>query len=939
MAVSDINRPELHASGFRALIEVGEKELGKAVLIDILRDLGTTIEHLKDTTAWFSLEFAEGLMEALVARTSDRGVLDRAMKLMLTPRYLGIVHPLFRSLGTPGFLYGQLPKLVPRVNKVIAWTVERPEVRRALITVRRPPGAPAERTPYCCHIRGVQIAAGPTLFDLPPAQLEHPQCMLRGDEACVYDVRWEEHRRPLWSWVGLLLGIGSSVAIAPFVELPGALFAAVAAVAAVGGWGVGRSYELRRVLQNRIGDLGTVYDALGRASIANEQRYAELLDAKAEVEQKVEQRTRELSEALSHIQEIDRAKTDFFSNVSHELRTPLTLILGPLEYLMSGRDPPGGLQKSVETMQRNAVRLLELITQLLDLAKVDAGMTQLARTPTDPIALARGVEARFVASAGTRNLALVTSVPMAVAPASMDPAWIETALSNFVANALRYARTRVEIRVREVSGSVVFEVEDDGVGIAPDDLPKVFDRFAQGSDASTRKGGTGLGLAIAREAARLHGGEASVRSTQGTGTIFALTLPRTMATAPAPEESLRAPGPGVVTAAIAAPMPAEAMIKSNALPTDHPTSWPGPDPSAPLVLVVEDDDDLRDFVANVLAAQYRVQTARNGEEALALILAARPDAVVSDVAMPRMDGFELCRRLRALDETRSLPVLLLTARRDVGRVLEGFEAGADDYVAKPFHGRELLARLGVQVRLRGMVSEMAHRERLASLGVLAASIAHQVRNPLAALLSGLPAMRRKLATALDPLADEMMGVMIDSASRVERLTVDLLDLSRVDREDVARFKPSDGLQASLRLVESRVSDNVKIETEIDEAIELDGRPGDMNHVFLNLIDNALRAVAPGGTVRVHAGQRAGAFVLEVGDSGPGVDPGRAEWIFGPFATTRPAGEGTGLGLAISRQVVLQHGGTITVGRSDLGGALFVVKLPPSRTHVVAPAVL
>jgi signal transduction histidine kinase len=359
--------------------------------------------------------------------------------------------------------------------------------------------------------------------------------------------------------------------------------------------------------------------------------------------------------------------------------------------------------------------------------------------------------------------------------------------------------------------------------------------------------------------------------------------------------------------------------------------WPGPGANAPLILLVEDDDDLREFIGEVLAASYRVRACLNGEHALGLIEHLRPDAVVSDVMMPVMDGLELCRRLRKNSHTAQLPVILLTARRDVGRVLEGFDAGADDYVTKPFQARELLARVGVHVRLRRMVSEMAHRERLASLGVLAASLAHQVRNPLAAILSGLPAVRKRLARAIDQRDDEVFSAMIDSGERIHTLINDLMDLSRVDQESVARLRPAQGVRACVRLIEARLQGSVQIETDLDDTLELEGRPGDLSHVFLNLIDNAVRAAGDNGRVFLRIVRRGELALFEAEDSGPGIAPEAHEAVFAPFYTTRAAGEGTGLGLAIARQVVLHHGGTITVGRSALGGALLTVSLPLAAT--------
>jgi signal transduction histidine kinase len=434
----------------------------------------------------------------------------------------------------------------------------------------------------------------------------------------------------------------------------------------IGGWSIGRVLTLKAELRARLNDIAEHNRALHNMIKTNEQRYAQLLEAKGEVESKVAQRTRELSlttqrlsETLAQIQELDRAKTSFFSNVSHDLRTPLTLILGPLGEMAQGREPPGGQRQAIDVMQRNGMRLLDLISQLLDLAKIDAGKMQIARNPSDIVALARSVEGRFAAAASQCNLALATHSSGRIAPIAIDAAWIENALTNLVGNAMRFAKSKIAVNVREDDGSVVLEVEDDGPGIAAEDLATVFDRFAQGSDVQARKGGTGLGLAIVREAVRLHGGDASVRSVPGIATTFTLTLPRAMA-ADAAGQSVPPPAPVALPEA-PAPSTVADQIASTKLRSNDRLDWPGPDPSAPLVVVVEDDDDLRAFTSEVLAMHYRVRAARNGEEGLALIAEVRPDAVVSDVVMPKMDGYELCRQLRLRDESRTLPLILLTA--------------------------------------------------------------------------------------------------------------------------------------------------------------------------------------------------------------------------------------------------------------------------------------
>jgi signal transduction histidine kinase len=568
---------------------------------------------------------------------------------------------------------------------------------------------------------------------------------------------------------------------------------------------------------------------------------------------------------------------------------------------------------------------VRLINQLLDLAKIDAGEMRITPTPIDLCGLTRMAVAGFASAAEKQGVAIAVIVPEGMPGILADASWVESAITNLVANALRLSPHggTVRVLVEDRGSEVALSVADQGPGIALEDQKKVFERFAQGDGTKHVVGGTGIGLALVREAARLHGGDVDLVSELGKGATFTFRFPRRARESARPSDP-QAPETESPSQRVSARVLDE--VGREAESSDRA----GPAAGAPLALVVEDNSELREFIANVLAVRYRVKAANDGRSGLAMALALRPDVVVSDVAMPEMDGYQLCRALRAEPDTRATPVLLVTARTEVASVLEGFEAGASDYVLKPFHGRELLARVDVHVRLRRIMQELAVRERHASLGVLAASVAHQVRNPLTTLVSGLPAMRAKLGSTVGDSTRQLIDVMIDCAERIERLTVDLMDLSRVDREQGGLYRPSDGLRAAIRLVRARLPSQVSLEESVEDAPEIQGRPGDMNHVFLNLLDNAARAVLDRGSIRVTAAMQGDMYVICVDDSGPGVDPETAKRIFEPFFTTRPAGEGTGLGLAVANQVLSQCGGDIQVTRSHLGGARFTASIPVVR---------
>jgi len=372
-------------------------------------------------------------------------------------------------------------------------------------------------------------------------------------------------------------------------------------------------------------------------------------------------------------------------------------------------------------------------------------------------------------------------------------------------------------------------------------------------------------------------------------------------------------------------------------PTNHGPLHPlsvgyglGRQPSAAFALVVVRDPELRASVDEALAG-YRTRAADCGAHAVILASELEPDVIVVDA----LDDFSLGRQLRADERTRRIPLVSLVAGSEDG-VDRAFQAGASDVVRLPFRPSELRARVDVHARLRRLTGQLARQDRMAAIGTLAASVAHNLRNPLSALITGLPTVRRRVGAQTSGCTLELVDVMLDCAERIERITHDLLDLSRIDREANGAFAPGSGLLACTRMFGARFADAaVVLDTDVDVLAMTDGRAGDMNHVFMNVLDNALRATSGRGRVEVRGIVDGSDYVVTIGDSGPGIDPALIGGIFEPFWTTRPANEGAGLGLAIARQIVEDHGGSISAGRSRLGGAEFTIRLPLRRVERVA----
>jgi signal transduction histidine kinase/CheY-like chemotaxis protein len=385
--------------------------------------------------------------------------------------------------------------------------------------------------------------------------------------------------------------------------------------------------------------------------------------------------------------ELDRAKTAFFSDVSHELRTPVTLLLGPIaDVLADSADRlPDDVRERLTMAQRNGQRLRRLVDDLLEFASIEAGRTSAVRVATDVATLTAELAGVLRAAAERAGLRLTVDCPPLPRTAAIDPRMWEKIVLNLVSNAVKYTFVGgIDVALRGEDDGLVLRVADTGVGIPADELADVFERFHRGTDTRARsREGTGLGLALVAELVELHRGAVTVASEPGVGSTFTVTLPYG-------EPDAEAPGPAT---------PSEAATAAALTPWDDDPAWaPTQAPAAAgeprtSVLVVDDNADMRAYLTRLLAPTHDVRTARDGREALQEVARSRPDLVLTDVMMPGVDGFELLRLLRIDPGTRSLPVVMLTARAGQEAAVEGLEAGADDYLPKPFESAELLARV------------------------------------------------------------------------------------------------------------------------------------------------------------------------------------------------------------------------------------------------------
>ncbi|MFM9947833.1 MAG: ATP-binding protein [Saprospiraceae bacterium] len=398
-----------------------------------------------------------------------------------------------------------------------------------------------------------------------------------------------------------------------------------------------------------------------------------------------------IREQSEELKTLDAAKSRFFANVSHELRTPITLMLGPVSTLLKEAQLNEKQNRLLQMAHRSGKELQELVSEILDLQKLEMGKMELYLQPTGLVAFFRNNFAQFDSLAQRKQIdfSFNIEVPKELA-AGIDQAKCRQIMNNLLSNAFKFTPEggRINAGLSYNDGILQFVVSDSGPGIHPDDLPHVFNRFFQTSRPDKpAEGGTGIGLALCREYARLFGGDVEVESRLGEGTVFRVAFPVKMVDAAPPvevehyTEKVFVPNPGVV------------KNGSPLLLSDE---------TKPTILVVEDNPELQDYIRLLLSEKYHVLTADNGQVAMDWLkvdgsrpptVHRQPSLILSDLMMPVMDGYQLLERLKSDDATRHIPVIMLTARAEAKDKLKALRIGVDDYLLKPFDEEELLARI------------------------------------------------------------------------------------------------------------------------------------------------------------------------------------------------------------------------------------------------------
>jgi signal transduction histidine kinase/DNA-binding NarL/FixJ family response regulator len=499
----------------------------------------------------------------------------------------------------------------------------------------------------------------------------------------------------------------------------------------------------------------------------------ELLNLNTGLEQKVEERTHDLAQANERLKEIDKLKTNFFANISHEIRTPLTLILSPLESALQGDYGKKFNREFLESIHRNAVRLLRLINNILDFAKIEEGRMIIQVREVDLAALVKNYITTISSAAESRGITLSFTSSVDSLPFFLDIEKADKIAMNLFSNALKFTERGGAIVVSLYADilNCYLEVADTGAGIPSEKIPSIFDRFTQADSSSTRKyEGTGIGLSLVKELVELHGGHITVESRfigehpQDHGTRFTISFPRgkehllgrydvEFITGSELEESV------TDSKRVLGMRELIDLQEPGAAPAERA---PGEERAAKLhkVLVVEDNVDMRNFLGGLLCKYYTVAFAVDGRDGLEKIRSLQPDIIITDVMMPNMDGYQMTKHIKENSILKRIPVLMLTAKSDIAQKIEGLEYGADDYLTKPFNSKELQVRIKNLIGKRDYEKVMEIRQQEITSELKTARLLQQ--NLLPEMIPEIPGYRFHVAyIPMDLVGGDFYDIKID----------------------------------------------------------------------------------------------------------------------------------------------------------------------------------
>lgn len=638
----------------------------------------------------------------------------------------------------------------------------------------------------------------------------------------------------------------------------------------------------------------------------------------------------EEKQRVEALEELHKAKTQFFSNISHELRTPLTLILGPLEDLLSrGSELSPQAHSELEVIYRNSIRLLKLVNNLLDFSRIESQRLEPTFEQVDLANLTLDLASGFSQVIEKAGLKFNVSINAINEKVSIDKEMWEKIVFNLLSNAFKYTlQGEISLNLQLEKNKIVLTVKDTGVGIPKKDLEKIFERFYRVANSKGRTyEGTGIGLSLVQELVKLHDGVIEVDSEVNVGSTFSVSIPLGREHTHSQLKSLKIETHDLYSQAFMQ----EAMILNEKEIGKNMATHLAPSKMGRIIFA-EDNPDMRAYILKLLAQQYEVEAYENGEEALQAIRSNLPDLILTDIMMPVMNGLELIKEVRLNKNTAEIPIVLLSARAGEESTIAGIDSGADDYLVKPFSAKELLARVKQHITMHRVRKETSRLK-----DKFLANVSHELRSPLSSIIGFVSLINAERAGPISVEQKEYLGYVLSSSNHLLRLINELLDLAKIESgkmefksEIVDLKKVIEEVNGSLKslIIEKNLTIDV-IFTGENFTVMLD--PLRLKQVLYNYISNAIKFTPLNGFITVSFKNYKNTLTIEVKDTGIGIKKENMSRLFLDFQQLNTdeslKAPGTGLGLALTKRIVEAQGGRVEVTSCFGKGSTFSAIYP------------
>lgn len=645
--------------------------------------------------------------------------------------------------------------------------------------------------------------------------------------------------------------------------------------------------------------------------------------------QEVQKANMELKKLYEELHQRDQLKTKFFSNVSHELRTPLALILGSIERDLNRTNLDAASKNTLNHIQRNARVVLKHVNDLLDIAKLEVGKMSLKYVDLDVAALARFTASNFQSLAAERGHQFTVDTPKNL-QAQVDPEKFQRILTNLLSNAFKFTPPGkfIKCELKKVGGNLQLIVTDGGPGISDKDKKNIFQRFFQAEESSIRRfGGTGLGLSIVKEFADLHGGMVEVGDSDEKGALFRITLPLS-----APANSDVATEYNITDAQHSI----LETVETFKTPEISGTNEKHADKTKNLVLVVEDNAEMRNFIVETLFADFNVVTAKNGKDGLEKLQSIKPDLILTDVMMPEMSGDQLVAEVRKDNAFGKIPIILLTAKADDDLRVRLLREGAQDYLMKPFSQEELQSRIWNFIMLKHVMEELEFKNK--ELQGFSHTVAHDLRAPLRSLIAFSQIIIEDHGPQLSAEVKDYFDRIQTSAQRMTALIDGLLSLSRLSRAEMKWEDVDLSTLASMIISDfKKLSPNRNATFKVADNLAVKGDRQLLASVIQNLLDNAWKYSSKKEITEISFGVEDNVYYVR--DNGAGFDMKYAKNLFETFHRLHSDKDfpGVGVGLATVQRIINRHGGKIWAESKVGEGTTFYFTLGsiPEKINLLA----